>query len=91
MRKIFGVLLIILAAFLSLAILMSTLPTLLDSSSKVKGSDASSLGYAIGTFIAFISMVAVNACLYFFGFKLLKKKKELVPIPSKDFPTSTHL
>lgn len=87
MKKIFGALLIILGCFLSLAIIIVTLPLILKNiGAAPKG--VYSMGYLFGLIIGFLLFATLNAAFYFFGFKLLKnKKKEIIPILDEDFPS----
>ncbi|WAC41896.1 hypothetical protein [Pedobacter sp. SL55] len=89
MKKAFGVLLILLAAFFSLMLLALFINILFNSDTKIAdGNTAHHIGYRIGTFIGFGLFVTINFALYFIGIKLLKnKKKELKPIPDEDFPS----
>lgn len=90
MKKIFGVLLILLAAFFSLMLFALFINIVLNNDAKKISEDnaAHNIGYLIGSFLFFGLLIAINFVLYFFGIKLLKsKKKELIAIPDEDFPS----
>ncbi len=89
MRKIFGVLLILLAIFLSFALLLVIIQLFLNKDSSLPSDGgAHALGYILGKFIGMAIFALLNFALYFFGYRLLKKnKKKLAPISDEHFPS----
>lgn len=89
MKKTFGVLLILLAAFLSLILFALFINIVLNNGSNIRENDAAhKIDYLIGSFLVFALFATLNFVLYFFGIKLLKsKRKELIPISDEDFPS----
>lgn len=89
MRKIFGVLLILLAIFLSFSLLLLIIQQYLNPDSNLPNNGgAYSFGYALGQFIGIAIFVLVNLSIYFLGYRLLRKnKKKAIPISDEDFPS----
>lgn len=89
MRKIFGVLLILLAIFLSFCLFLVFLQLFLNADPALpKQAGAYSFGYALGKFIGMAIFALLNFSFYFFGYKLLtKNKKKVIPISDEDFPS----
>lgn len=89
MRKIFGVILILLGLILTLVIFFGSLPFMFREAFRViEEQNRGYIGAVVGLVISLMIFSTINFTLYFFGFKLLKnKKKELIPIPDEDFPS----
>lgn len=89
MRKIFGVLLILLAIFLSFSLLLLIIQQYLNPDSNLPSDGgAYALGYTLGKFIGMAVFALLNFALYFFGYRLLKiNKKKLAPISDEHFPS----
>lgn len=89
MRKIFGVLLILIAIFLSFSLLLLTIQLSLNPDSNLPSSGgAYSFGYTLGKLIGMAIFVLVNLSIYFLGYRLLRKnRKKVIPILDEDFPS----
>jgi len=87
MKTIFGVLLILLAIFISLCLLMATLPLVGSSLVQLKNSNGHSFGYIIGLLIGFTFFATINFAVYYLGYRMLSaKRRALKSFSREDFP-----
>lgn len=73
MKKILGILFIILASILSLITVFSLIPNLF--SLQLNFTEEYELGYSIGKIIYALIHISINIFLWFFGLRWIKKSK----------------
>ena len=84
MKKVIGILLIVIGSFLSLATLISSLPQILGAFANADSS-ANGIGYFLGTIIGFLLFLALSIFLIIMGAKLAKSTKQKRDEPTEDY------
>jgi hypothetical protein len=85
MKKVFGLLLIIIGSILSLANLMSTIPNFIKFLSNTKSFDAHGIGYLLGIIIFFLLLTALSVFLIIKGAKLAKSSRQKIKESVEDY------
>lgn len=84
MKKVFGILLIIIGSFLSFATLISSFPQILVAFANLNSS-ANEIGYFLGTIIGFLLFLAISIFLIIIGAKFAKSSKQKRSEPTEDY------
>lgn len=74
-KKIAGILLLLFAGLLTMALLVSSLNSIKDCSEKFQSSSTDGYAFLLGTLIAIGIFIAIIYFLVKFGLKLVRKKK----------------
>ena len=84
MKKVLGILLIIIGSFLSLASLFGNVPNILKTFANSSG-DAETTGAIVGAIVAFLISMALAIFLILFGAKLAKSPKQKRIDPTENY------
>lgn len=83
MKKVFGILLIVIGSFLSLAGLFGNVPNIIALSNS--NGDAEATGAIFGAILAFLLVMAMAIFLIIMGAKLAKSSKQKRNFPTEDY------
>lgn len=84
MKKVFGIILIIIGSLLSLATLMGSFQQILTAFANLN-STANGIGYFLGTIVGFLLFLAISIFLIIIGARFAKSSRQKRSEPTEDY------